>query len=153
MSRCLCVGVFGFGHRNCWTPGKSRGALGSLTKLLTAQLCAICVCVARARPWWLWRHAPSRHMLLHFMLHHARNLVCAHVNVHADGAGQHAPPPVMPVHPRPCAARPDALPLHGIVETQQTGAITWQPTVQAHSCLSVSEVAQRRSTCLGSETS
>ena len=35
------------------------------------------------------------HAACYFMLRHAHNLVCDHMNMHADGAGQHAPPPVI----------------------------------------------------------
>ena len=69
-----------------------------------------------------------------------RQAATAHVNMCKDGAGQHAPPPVIPIHPCPCAARPGSLLLHGHVEDKQ--APSQQPTVQAHTCLSVSGVTR-----------
>ena len=48
------------------------------------------------------------HATCYFMLRHAHNVVCADAKMHADGAGQHAPPPesspFVPVAPQVVAA-------------------------------------------------
>jgi len=80
--------------------GKSKGP-----SLLRVALRARALAVTRRGP----QHGTDGaacHMLLHAaLLHHAHNLVCGHATMHADGAGQNAPPPVLPFHPCPRTSR------------------------------------------------
>jgi hypothetical protein len=92
-------------HRNCRARHTRRTWVARKTSAKRAgqhaphPVIPINSCPRAARLPWLCAGLKAaltarHHTTCDFMLHHARNLVCAHANMCKDGAGQHAPPPV-----------------------------------------------------------